>query len=110
MITGIGGTSSLPLTNPVFTPYLTPEDKKAEAACPGSIFGYVLDSEGNIADIPLNRKVVSVSMDNILHAEHRLGVVYGRHKAQITALAIRRGFLNELVTDADTARRILLTN
>ena len=107
VITGIGGTSSLPLTNPLFSPYLTPEDRLGSGECCGSIYGYVLDKNGSVADIPLNRKVMAMPLDRILEAEHRLAVVCGRHKAHVTELAIRRGYINGLITDTDTARRIL---
>ena len=107
VLTGIGGISSLPLSNPAFAPYLTPADKAAEKDCFGSLYGYVLNANGDIADIPLNEKVVSVPVEQIRSAAHRLLVVYGRHKAQITALALKKKWINEILTDADTARRIL---
>lgn len=107
IITGIGGKSSIPITNPVFAPYITPEDQQVEPHCIGSIYGYVMDDEGKIADIPLNSKLIATPMEDILRAEHRLGVLYGRHKAQVTARILQNGWVNELLTDTDTARRLL---
>ena len=65
-LTGIGGKSSLPMVNPVFRPYLTPADTAAVESCSGSLYGYVLDHTGRIADIPLNRKLLAVPMEDIL--------------------------------------------
>lgn len=107
VLTGIGGQSSLPLFNPVFRPYLTEKDIEAAEHCGGSIFGYVLDKNGQIADLDLNRKLMAIPTDDILAAPHRIAVVYGRHKAEITALAIKNQFINELVTDTDTALTLL---
>lgn len=107
VITGIGGKSSLPIVNPVFAPYVTPEDLKKEADCPGSIYGYVLDQHGQIAEIPLNQKVIATPLETILRARHRLAVVCGRHKAAITALAIGQNLINEILTDTDTAQTLL---
>lgn len=106
-LTGIGGKSSLPMVNPVFRPYLTPGDIAAADRCCGSIYGYVLDHTGRIADLDLNRKLMAVPIDDILKTPHRIAVVSGRHKAPITTLVIQNGFVNELITDTDTALTIL---
>ena len=107
VVTGIGGKSSLPITNPRFAPYITKEELEQEKNFPGSIYGYVLDSNGSIADIPLNQKLITVPLENIQKTPHRLAVVYGRHKAEITAKAIQNNLINELLTDTDTARNLL---
>lgn len=107
VLTGIGGLSSLPINNPVFAPYVTPADLKQEEDYIGSLYGYVLDRNGEIADIPLNQKVIATPMEHILLAKHRLAVVYGRHKARITATAMKRQLINEILTDMDTARMLL---
>lgn len=107
VLTGIGGRSSLPLTNPVFRPYLTQRDIDATENCCGSIFGYVLDKSGQIADIDLNKKLMAVPIDDILRTPHRIAVMSGRHKVDITALAIKNQFINEIITDTDTALNLL---
>lgn len=106
VLTGIGGKSSLPLTNPRFSPYLEAADT-AHVEIAGSIFGLVLDKSGKPAEISLNRKLMSVPLEDILAAKHRIAVVCGRHKAEITALAIRGGYINELITDSGTAAALL---
>ncbi len=107
VLTGIGGYSSLPLSNPALKAYLTAKDIAAASRCIGSIYGYVLDKEGKIADVDLNGKLVAVPLEDILHTAHRIGVAYGRHKVEITAKAIQNGYVNELVTDTQTAMHLL---
>lgn len=107
VITGIGGRSSLPLTNPLFSAYITGPDRKESGNCAGSIYGYVLNKDGQIAGIPLNQKVIATPIDQILKTPHRLAVVYGRHKAEITYKALRNHLINEILTDTDTALNIL---
>ncbi len=106
-ITGIGGTSSLPLSNPAFRPYLSARDIEKAKNCMGSILGYVLDVQGRIADIDLNQKVITLPMEDLLGVSHRIAVVYGRHKVPMIKLAIRQGYINELITDTDTALLLL---
>lgn len=110
IITGIGGRSSLPLTNPAFRPYVTEHDLQQAGQCCGSIYGYVLDSHGQIADLDLNRQVVAVPAETILRVPHRLAVVYGRHKAEATYKAIKNHLINEILTDTDTALNLLDMN
>lgn len=107
VLTGIGGPSSLPLANPVVYPYLSDSDRIAAADCIGSIYGYTLDSRGQIADIDLNRKVISVPPETIRQAPHRLVVANGRHKVKVLCMALQAGLYNELLTDSDTAMRML---
>lgn len=107
VLTGIGGISSLPLTNPVVEPYLTEADRAARGECLGSIYGYVLDRKGKVADIDLNSKVITVPLDRILAAHHRLVVAQGRHKVDILCLALQNNLYNELLTDSDTAAHMI---
>lgn len=107
VLSGIGGRSSLPVSNPAVRPYLTDRDCQAAESCLGSLYGYVLDGEGNAADIDLNRKLVGAALEDILKVPHRFVVACGRHKAQVIGKAAGNGLFNELLTDADTAAHIL---
>lgn len=107
VLSGIGGNSSLPLRNPVVYPYLTDADRAAADRCIGSIYGYTLGEDGRVADIGLNHKVMSVPMAAILRANHRIVVANGRHKVDVLCRAAGAGLYNELITDNDTALRML---
>ena len=107
VLSGLGGKSSLPLSNPVFREYLTEKDRAFESSSIGSLYGYVLDQEGNSADIDLNRKLVGASLEDILKTPHRLVVACGRHKANCICKTIEKGLFNELITDSDTAFHLI---
>lgn len=107
ILTGIGGISSLPLTNPAVFPYLTEHDQAVAARCIGSIYGYVLDADGRIADIDLNKKVITVPLEVILNTSHRLVVALGRHKITVLQKALQNDLYNELLTDSNTAKQLI---
>ncbi len=100
---GIGGDSSLPLKNPLVRPYITEADMEKAHSCIGSLYGRVLDENGNEADLSLNRRVVAGELSDILAAPSRIVVGCGRHKVRVLNQAARSGWYNILVTDADTA-------
>ena len=106
-LTGIAANSSLPALNPRFSAYLTDEDRALAATSPGAIFGYTLDEHGEVADTPLNRKLVAVPYESLMAAPHRLGVAHGRNKARVASLVAKSGLITELVTDAETATLML---
>lgn len=103
ILSGIGGASSLPLINPSFRPYLTERDQQAADSCIGSLYGYVLNKEGKIADIDLNQKVISAERSDILSTPHRIVVARGRHKIEVLTKALENRLFNELITDMNTA-------
>lgn len=107
VITGIGSRSSLPLSNPKFRPYLTNSDIQASDDCIGSIYGLVLDRNGKIADIALNSKLIAVPIDDILSVNHRVAAVVGRHKIEVTSKAMKNAYVNEIITNTETALRLL---
>lgn len=107
VITGIGSLSSLPVSQPVFAPYVSASDLERMNDYLGSIYGYILDNRGRITDIEMNRKVVAAPIETILNIPHRFAVVYGRHKAEVTYHALRNRLVNEILTDTDTALNLL---
>ena len=107
VLTGIGSTSSLPFNNPVLKPYITEEDWKEEPDCIGSIYGQILDREGRIANISLNRKIVAAPLQDILTSPHKIAVVTGRHKVDMIIACMKNRYINELITDRATAELVL---
>ena len=107
VLTGIGSKSSLPFNNPVLKPYITEEDWKEEPNCLGSIYGQVIDQDGRIANISLNRKIVAASLQDILTTPHKIAVATGRHKVGILIACMQNRYINELITDRATAEQIL---
>ncbi|WP_432629120.1 sugar-binding transcriptional regulator [Brotaphodocola sp.] len=109
VLTGIGSRSSLPFNNPVLKSYIAEEDWNEEPNCIGSIYGYVLDRDGRIANISLNRKIVATSLQDILTTPHKLAIATGRHKVDIIIACMKNRYINELITDRATAEQILST-
>ena len=107
VLTGIGSKSSLPLINPKFRPYITNADTLAAEECIGSIYGLVLDKTGHVADIDLNKKLIAVPLDDILSAQHRIAIASGRHKTEVVSKAMKNGYVNEIVTNTETALRLI---
>ncbi len=107
VLSGIGGISSLPLSNPAVSDYVTEDDRKKAADSIGSLYGYVLDRDGCVADLELNKKLVAADLKDVLAVPHRLVVACGRHKADVMRLAMEKGLFNEVLTDVDTAINIL---
>lgn len=107
VLTGIGSRSSLPFNNPVLKPYITAADWKEEGSCIGSIYGHVIDQDGRIANISLNRKIVAASLQDILTTPHKIAVATGRHKVDILIACMRNRYINELITDRATAELLL---
>ena len=107
VLTGVGSKSSLPFNNPVLKPYISDADWKEEPNCLGSIYGHVIDQEGRIANISLNRKIVAASLQDVLTTPHKIAVATGRHKVGILIACMRNRYINELITDRATAEQIL---
>lgn len=107
VLTGMGGSASLPMNNPTFASYVTDADREAADSCPGCLFGYVLDRDGEVADIDLNKRLMAVPFEDVTRAKHRVAVVSGRNKVQIAELVARKGYINEIVTDVETASLML---
>ncbi len=107
VLTGVGSKSSLPFNNPVLKPYITEMDWTEEANCLGSIYGHVIDRDGRLANISLNRKLVSASLQDILTTPHKVAVATGRHKVDILAACMKNRYFNELITDRATAEMLL---
>jgi deoxyribonucleoside regulator len=107
ILSGIGGKSSLPQNNPILRPYISEADSRQIPQCLGSVYGFVLDQEGGIADIDLNRKLLSINITDILTTPHRIIMARGRHKVDVLHKALKNKLYNELITDYETASRML---
>jgi deoxyribonucleoside regulator len=79
---------------------------RAANAC-GDVLGHFLDSASEIADDDLEARVIGLGLDDLAKARCSIGVAGGHRKADIIRAALRRGILDVLVTDEDTARHVL---
>lgn len=73
----------------------------------GDIIGHVLDASGGLLDHVVNQRVIGVSLDDLHNIPNVILAAGGLHKVPVIRAALRRCFVNSLVTDEQTARALL---
>lgn len=73
----------------------------------GDITGHVLNKEGEMIDHPINGRVIGISLDDLAHIKNVILAAGGLHKVPILSAALKRGFVDTLVTDENTASALL---
>lgn len=73
----------------------------------GDVQANFLDINGDIINSPLDNRVVTLTLDEIIHIPHRVLVASGNEKVQIIRTALKKGIFNILVTDVNTAKAVL---
>lgn len=73
----------------------------------GDILGYVLDADGALIEHEINRRVIGITLDDLRQVPNVILAAGGQHKVAIILAALRRGFVDTLVTDAATATALL---
>lgn len=75
----------------------------------GDLFGYLFDETGALVDVSENERVVSFHPSKLAGIPTVIAVVTGADRAVAARAVLRAGYANALVTDEETARRILGT-
>lgn len=73
----------------------------------GDITGHVLDAQGALIDHEINDRVIGVPIDDLARIENVILAAGGAHKVPVIHAALRRGFVDTLVTDENTANALL---
>ena len=73
----------------------------------GDICSHVIDFDGNICDSELDARTLAIPLDVIKKKKYRIGVAQGFSKADSLCGALRGGIINVLVTNEETAERML---
>lgn len=73
----------------------------------GEIVGRIYDKDGKTLDIEMNRKQIGISLEDIKKIPIRVGIAYGKNKAEAIRAAMRGGIVNVLITDSITAQYLL---
>ena len=76
----------------------------------GHICGYHFDAEGRFMDIPINRRIVGIESSGFADIPDVLAVAWGRDKVEPLLGALKGRIITSLVTDEDTAMRLLSEN
>lgn len=74
------------------------------------IMGRFIDADGNEIDGPLLNRTVAIDLDTARSIPIRLAVCGGKEKTEAADAALRARFATHLVTDEQTARRLLKAN
>jgi DNA-binding transcriptional regulator LsrR (DeoR family) len=56
------------------------------------------------------QRMITIDLDDLKRIPVVAGIAGGRHKVQSILGALRTGYLNTLITDEDTARRVVKAN
>lgn len=73
----------------------------------GDLLGFLLDADGQVLDIPQNRRLVSLHPEALSDVLVSIGVAGGAEKAATLLAALRGGYLDVLVTDSTAAAELL---
>ncbi len=76
-------------------------------AAVGSIAGRLISARGEPVDGPLEGRTIGIELSQLKTIPCRIGVAGGMDKVQAILAALRGGYVNVMVTDADTARAIM---
>lgn len=82
-------------------------DELQMAGAVGEICGKYYDRQGRVLDVDFNQRVVAIQIEKLANIDTVIGVACGEGKADAILGAIHGGLINVLVTDSDTARKLL---
>ncbi len=73
----------------------------------GDICSRYFDIKGNICDKTLNERTIGMSLNDLKSAEYSVGVAIGKEKVKPIIGALNGGYINTLITDENTAQKVL---
>ncbi len=82
------------------------EELKEEGAI-GDICLHFFDEKGNPTETSLNKRVISMSLDQIKGVKRTVGIAGGERKVKAIKAALKGQYINVLITDTNTAKSIL---
>lgn len=72
----------------------------------GDICMHLFDSNGNTNEISYNKQIFGININKLKKVPYAIGIASGLHKTNSIRAAIQGGFINVLVTDAQTAQAL----
>lgn len=73
----------------------------------GDVCSRIIDINGDICDEGLNSRTIGIELDELKNKEFRIGVAAGNQKVKCIYGALKKGYANVLITDEDTAKKLL---
>ncbi|WP_312104993.1 sugar-binding domain-containing protein [Pygmaiobacter massiliensis] len=75
----------------------------------GDVLSHFIDRDGNLVNAEIEDRLISTSLETLRQLKNVIGVAAGRSKVEAIRAALRGGYLDVLITDEDTALRLLET-
>ncbi len=73
----------------------------------GDILGHLINMLGDPVDMPFNKQLISIPLDDLKKIPWKITIAGGRLKYKALLAALRSGFVTVLVTDEITATQLL---
>ncbi|MDD9908147.1 MAG: transcriptional regulator [Ahrensia sp.] len=73
----------------------------------GDIMGYILNAHGELIDHPINSRVIGLSLEDLDKIENVILAAGGLQKVPVIGAALKRGLIDTLVTDENTALALM---
>lgn len=109
ILTGIGTVEAL-FASTLWSKYVLANQHTSNLASSkavGCTFARLYDSSGQEVVIDVNSKIVGIDLNAIHAANYVIGVAAGKFKAEAILGALRGKYINVLITDDDTALKVL---
>jgi deoxyribonucleoside regulator len=81
--------------------------KIKEEGAVGDILGRFIDNSGNILDIDVNKRMMSIPVPRFFDIPMRIGIAGGASKIRVLRAALKAKLVNVIVSDAITCKAIL---
>ncbi|RPJ01588.1 MAG: sugar-binding transcriptional regulator [Deltaproteobacteria bacterium] len=83
------------------------EARLRKAGAVGAICGHFYDRQGQMCSSGLEDRIIGLTLDELKRVRHKIGVAMSPEKSHAILGALRGGLLNALITDEETAERVL---
>ncbi len=73
----------------------------------GDVFSYFVDEDGSVVRTELHDRLITIGLEEIRRIPTSIGIATSPAKAKAALAAVRGGFINTLIVDAELARALL---
>ncbi|WP_019147457.1 sugar-binding transcriptional regulator [Timonella senegalensis] len=106
-IVGIGGMVGAPTIAQLGYTTEHELDLGREAGAVGDILGVYYDAKGEVVDLPIHKRRIGISLDDLRKIPNVIGVAAGESKIAAIRGALKGGYLDVLVTTEAIARKLI---
>ncbi len=109
VLTGIGDVGATSDTGGSWMHYLTRKEEKElrKMGTVGHVCTRHFDIDGKYLDIPAYKGIVGISHESYMRIKLRIAMAVGKEKVDAILGALRGKYINALITDEETATRVL---